>query len=81
MYTTLCIDPRATLCEPSLINTLLKISAEDVNTASSLMTYWPDYTSISNEARRGYVQWLAGGRKESGADIGYVFLNPRIRIS
>ena len=29
---------------------------------------------MSTAARRGYVQWLAGGRKESGADIGYVFL-------
>lgn len=74
LYTTLCIDPRETLCEPSLINTLLKISAKDVNTASPLMTYWPNYTSISTSARRGYVQWLAGGRKEPGADIGYVFL-------
>lgn len=74
LYTTLCIDPHETLCEPSLLNTLLKISAEDVNTASPLMTYWPNYISMSTAARRGYVQWLAGGRKESGADIGYVFL-------
>lgn len=38
------------------------------------MTYWPDYKSISAQARRGYVQWLAGGRCDPRADIGYVFL-------
>ena len=74
LYTTLCVDPRAALYEPSLINTWLKLSPEEVDTSSSLMTYWPDYTSISTQARRGYVQWLAGGRCDPHADIGYVFL-------
>ena len=74
IYTTLCVDPREALYEPSLINALLKLSPEDVDSSSSLMTYWPDYKSISAQARRGYVQWLAGGRCDPSADVGYVFL-------
>lgn len=74
IYTTLCVDPRAGLYEPSLLNTLLKFSSDEVDPSASLMTYWPDYQSISAQARRGYVQWLAGGRCDPRADIGYVFL-------
>ena len=74
IYTTLCVDPCAGLYEPSLINTLLKLSSDEVDSSLSLMTYWPDYKSISAQARRGYVQWLAGGRCDPRADIGYVFL-------
>lgn len=74
IYTTLCVDPQSALCEPSLINTWLKVSPEDVDASSPLMTYWPDYKSISTQARRGYVQWLAGGRCDPRADIGYVFV-------
>lgn len=36
--------------------------------------YWPSYSEISDEARLAYLNWLAGGRKDHEADIGYVFL-------
>ena len=38
------------------------------------MGYWPSYSEISGGARRAYLHWLAGGRKDPEADIGYVFL-------
>lgn len=39
-----------------------------------LMGYWPSYSRISAEARRAYINWLAKGKKDPSADIGYVFL-------
>lgn len=38
------------------------------------MGYWPSYSEISAGARRAYLNWLAGGRQDPEADIGYVFL-------
>ncbi|MFN0305996.1 MAG: TerB N-terminal domain-containing protein [Burkholderiales bacterium] len=36
--------------------------------------YWPSYSEISSSARRAYLNWLADGRKDPEADIGYVFI-------
>jgi uncharacterized tellurite resistance protein B-like protein len=60
--------------EPSLINPKLRIAKSHVDVQQRLMPYWPSYHSISPEARRGYLQWLAGGRNDPEADTGYVFL-------
>lgn len=38
------------------------------------MGYWPSYSEISPSSRRAYLNWLAGGRKDPEADVGYVFL-------
>lgn len=38
------------------------------------MGYWPSYSEISPSARRAYLNWLAGGREDPEADIGYVFI-------
>lgn len=38
------------------------------------MGYWPSYSEISPKARRAYLNWLADGRRDPEADIGYVFL-------
>lgn len=38
------------------------------------MGYWPSYSDISAAARRAYLNWLADGRKDPEADIGYVFI-------
>lgn len=35
---------------------------------------WPSYAEISPAARRAYLNWLAGGRQDPEADIGFVFL-------
>lgn len=36
--------------------------------------YWPSYSEVSPVARRAYLNWLADGRKDPQADIGYVFM-------
>ncbi len=36
--------------------------------------YWPSYSEIPASARRAYLEWLAGGRQDPSADIGFVFL-------
>lgn len=38
------------------------------------MDYWPSYSTISDDARRSYLNWLADGRKHPDADWGFVFL-------
>lgn len=60
--------------EPSLLNPKLRIAKSYVGIEERLMSYWPSFHSISPEARRGYLQWLEGGRRDPVADTGYVFL-------
>ncbi|EJM56215.1 tellurite resistance TerB family protein [Pseudomonas sp. GM48] len=60
--------------EPSLLNPKLRIAKSYVDIEERLMSYWPSFHSISPEARRGYLQWLEGGRRDPLADTGYVFL-------
>ncbi len=38
------------------------------------MGYWPSYSNISANCRGAYLKWLASGRSEPKANIGYVFL-------
>ena len=38
------------------------------------MGYWPSYSEISPAARRAYLNWLADGRQDPEADVGYVFI-------
>lgn len=44
------------------------------NYAERQTTYWPSYSEVSPEARRAYLSWLAGGRRDPAADVGFVFL-------
>lgn len=60
--------------DPSFIVPNLKISAASVDVSSPLTDYWPSYSTISPDARKGYLTWVAGGRKAPGTNIGYVFL-------
>lgn len=60
--------------EPALLNPRLNVVGRAVDESVRLMGYWPSYAEISAEARRAYLQWLAGGRSNPHADIGYVFL-------
>ncbi|MEJ8814614.1 TerB N-terminal domain-containing protein [Variovorax ureilyticus] len=59
--------------DPCLINPSLSI-AKRGNYTTRDMGYWPSYSDISPNARRSYLEWLADGRKDPEADIGYVFL-------
>lgn len=60
--------------DPSLIDPTKKVAARGDCRERNLMGYWPSYSEISPEARRAYLQWLADGRKDPMADVGYVFL-------
>lgn len=60
--------------EPSLINGQLPVQAAHVDLTEKITGYWPSYSGISPAARRGYLQWLSGGRSTLDVDIGYVFI-------
>jgi hypothetical protein len=60
--------------EPALINPKLAITPNVVDESLRLTDYWPSYDRLHPEARRAYLQWLAGGRNTPDANIGYVFL-------
>jgi len=60
--------------DPALIDPSKKVAARGDYADRHFMNYWPSYSDISPEARRAYLQWLAGGRQDPTADIGYVFL-------
>lgn len=51
-----------------------KIDAARADASGQSMPYWPSYAEITPQARRGYLQWLATGRRDPSAGIGHVFL-------
>jgi len=60
--------------EPALIDPKLPADPGHANNAGDGMPYWPSYSGISAASRTAYLRWLAGGRKDPQAYIGYVFL-------
>ncbi|WP_434043922.1 MULTISPECIES: TerB N-terminal domain-containing protein [Sorangium] len=60
--------------EPALINPRLQVDSANVNRSGAGMQYWPSYSDIGPAERAAYLEWLAGGRRDPGAYIGYVFL-------
>lgn len=66
-------DGRSHETENCLINPALRV-AQWGDREGHTMGYWPSYSSISPEARRSYLEWLAGDRSDPNAYIGYVFL-------
>jgi len=60
--------------DPSLLDPSKKVASRGDCSDRNLMGYWPSYSEISPEARRAYLRWLAGGRQDPQADIGYVFI-------
>ena len=61
------------ITEPCLINPTLSIAAQG-SVHEREFGYWPSFSEISPRARRAYLNWLADGRRDPEADIGYVFL-------
>nr|WP_315426012.1 TerB N-terminal domain-containing protein [uncultured Albidiferax sp.] len=59
--------------DPCLINPALSVAAH-ANISEREFGYWPSYSEITPRARRAYLSWLAEGRRDPEADIGYVFL-------
>ena len=60
--------------EPALIVPGLKIARGRCDYSGEGMGYWPSYSEIPDESRAAYLDWLAGGRSDADAYIGYVFL-------
>lgn len=60
--------------DPALINPKLSVQSTPVVTSLRLMGYWSSYSDVTPDARRAHLQWLADGRRDPNADIGYVFL-------
>lgn len=59
--------------DPCLIDPRKPVAASGDYTERD-MGYWPSYSEISPKARRSYLEWLAHGRRDPAAEIGYVFL-------
>ena len=59
--------------DPCLIDPSLPVAARGDYTERDT-GYWPSYSSISTSARRAYLNWLADGRRDPEADVGYPFL-------
>lgn len=58
----------------ALIDPSLPASGATRDPSGDSMPYWPSYSEIEPQARRTYLEWLAGGRDDSEIGIGYVFL-------
>jgi len=57
-----------------LINPSLSVASSGADTGGLLMSYYPSYDTIDPRSRLAYLQWLAGGKRDPSASIGYVFL-------
>ncbi len=60
--------------EPALLDPRRKVSWTRPDHSGQLMGYWPSYTRIDPASRAAYLHWLAQGRRDPAAYIGYVFL-------
>lgn len=60
--------------DPAFIDITLPVAGQYVAPSHRLGGYWPSYDKLTPMARRAYLHWLAGGRRDPLADIGYVFL-------
>jgi uncharacterized tellurite resistance protein B-like protein len=70
-YGSSLVSPYGT--DPCLIDPTKTVAATG-NYSERQFGYWPSYAEITPSARRAYLNWLAGGRRATDADIGYVFL-------
>ncbi len=62
------------LVEPALIDPSLSVAKRACNHSGEGIGYWPSYDEISPASRNAYLAWLAEGRRDPHAYIGYVFL-------
>lgn len=56
------------------INPRLSASAPQADVEGRSMPYWPSYAEISPPARRAFLDWMAGGRRDPAYGVGLVFL-------
>lgn len=60
--------------DASLINPKLKVTNAEPWQHGEEMGYWSSYSKIPPQCRGAYLKWLATGRSEPEAHIGYIFL-------
>lgn len=60
--------------EVALINPNLPIQKFSSDYINRHIGYWPAYYRITPAEKASYLAWLAGGKQDPEADIGYVFL-------
>ena len=60
--------------EPALINPRLPVDRDHPNRSGQGVPYWPSYSALTPADRAAYLEWLAGGRSDPQAYVGYVFL-------
>jgi hypothetical protein len=60
--------------DPALIDPGLRVAQRRPDHAGDEIGCWPPYSEIPAPCRAAYLHWLAGGRCDPDADIGYVFL-------
>ena len=56
------------------INPKLPASRGQGDVTGASMPYWPSYASMTPQARRAFLNWMAGGRKDPSCGIGHVFI-------
>ncbi|AKF50941.1 TerB-N/Tellurite resistance protein TerB/TerB-C domain [Pseudomonas syringae pv. syringae HS191] len=67
-------NPEFRLSEPSFIDAALPVAGSDTPPVAGAAYYWSTYKDLEPAARRGYLQWLAGGRCDPEASSGYLFM-------
>jgi len=60
--------------EPALVDPALPVDRSVQDCTLRRLDYWPSYAGASPQARAAYLHWLANGRQDPSADLGYVFL-------
>ena len=60
--------------DAALIVPSLPVDREQIDRTGTSMSYWPSYSEIGRGNRAAYLEWLATGRRDPSAYIGYVFL-------
>ena len=60
--------------EPALIDPNLTVNRDSPDTSGESLGYWPSYSRLAPETRAGYLRWLADGRQDPRAPLGFIFL-------
>jgi uncharacterized tellurite resistance protein B-like protein len=60
--------------DAALLDPTKPINVEEIDREGKSMGYWPSYSDIPPGNRAAYLEWLANGRRDPCAYIGYVFL-------
>lgn len=57
-----------------VVNPKLPVHSSDSDATCATMPYWPSYASITPQARRAFLAWMATGRADPSYGVGHVFL-------